>query len=266
MVRVLRPRGAGHAARAGQRRQRVLPIGDLFAQSARNYERADLASSPSRAERNTVLAAVVALPGPTSLRYSPSVPSAAGGSGGGPPGWSVVQHAVGYVWPNGHQDRLRRAAAAWNAAAASVDDAAVEANLPSVAFALDRLPERDDVVTVCCGVASHLQELAGVQRSLADACEQLAGHIDRVHADVEHELAGLAWQSGVIEGIGLLVSIPTVGAAELPTQGVEASRIAAVARRVASLIRRSSKPLARSRRPSQVWPTAPCRSRRSWSR
>ncbi len=209
----------------------------LFAQSARNYERADLASSPSQADRHAVLSAVATVPGPTSLTYSPVVPSSAGGSGGGPPGWSLVQHAVGYVWPNGHQDRLRRAAAAWNAAAAAVDDAAVEANLPSVAFAMDRLPERDDVVTVCCGVASHLQDLAGVQRSLADACEQLASHLDHVHSEVESELGDLAVQSGIVEGLGFLLSFPTAGAAELPTQGVEASRIASVARRVAELIR-----------------------------
>jgi hypothetical protein len=86
-------------------------------------------------------------------------------------------------------------------------------------------------------VVSHLQDLAGVQRALADACEQLARHIDTVHSDIENELGSLTLQSGIVEGIGFLLSFPTAGAAELPTQGVEASRIAAVARRVADLIR-----------------------------
>ncbi|HEU5266206.1 MAG TPA: hypothetical protein VFU35_05875 [Jatrophihabitans sp.] len=60
----------------------------LFAQSARNYEHADLASSPSRADRHAVIGAAARVSGPTSLFFSPSLPSAAGGSGGGPPGWA----------------------------------------------------------------------------------------------------------------------------------------------------------------------------------
>ncbi|HEU5266205.1 MAG TPA: hypothetical protein VFU35_05870, partial [Jatrophihabitans sp.] len=113
----------------------------------------------------------------------------------------------------------------------------MNANTASVAFGIDRLPEYDDVVTVCCGMCAHLQELAGVLGSLADSCRQLAHHIDQVHSDIENELGGLAWQSGFVEGVGFGLSLFTFGTAEVPTQAVEASRIASIARRVAELIR-----------------------------
>jgi hypothetical protein len=208
----------------------------LFAQSARNYEHADIASSASPADRHAVNAMAASLPGPASLSYTPSLPTASGGSGGGPTGWGLVQQAVGYAWPNGHQDRLRHAADAWSASARVIDDAALNANMASVGFGLARLPEHDDMVTVCCAMCAHLQELAAVQRSLANACEELAHHIDQVHSDIENELGGLVWQSAVVEGAGLALSFVTLGTAEVPTQGVEASRVASIARRIKELI------------------------------
>jgi hypothetical protein len=209
----------------------------MFAQTARNYEAADAASTAS--DRRLIDAAVESLPsvGP-SFWLSSCTPSAAGGSGGGPPGWSLIEHLVGHVWPDGHQDRLRAAAQAWATSADTLQRGADDVTgAPQLAIS-DRLPEAEDMWAVCHGVAGHVYDLASVHRALAAACEQLAGHIDDAHATIEHELAGLVEWSVGIEVTGALVSVFTLGIAEGPTQVAETARIAASANRVAAWIER----------------------------
>jgi hypothetical protein len=208
----------------------------MFAQTARNYEAADAASTPD--DRRLIESAAAALP---SLAPPPCIaapPSAAGSSSGGPAGWSLIEHVVGYVWPNGHQDRLRAAAAAWRASAAALQRGATDAvTAPQLAIS-DRLPEAADMWTVCRSLGGRLEELADVHHGLAAACEGLAHHLDEVHSAVEGELAGLVeWTVG-IEAVGGLFSVVTLGLAEAPTQAVEGARIAATAARVGELIER----------------------------
>ncbi|HKC27901.1 MAG TPA: hypothetical protein VKB75_07795, partial [Jatrophihabitans sp.] len=96
----------------------------MFAQTARNYAAADAASTAN--SRQLVDDALATLPHDAQLYFAPTclTGSAAGSSGGGPPGWDLIAHLVGYVWPNGHQDRLRSAAAAWRSSAQAVEHAA----------------------------------------------------------------------------------------------------------------------------------------------
>ncbi|MFD0366246.1 hypothetical protein ACFQZZ_32835 [Nocardia sp. GCM10030253] len=47
-----------------------------------------------------------------------SAPSAAGDGIPEPFGWSFIKDAVGFAWPNGHQDQLDPAKTAWHTAAA----------------------------------------------------------------------------------------------------------------------------------------------------
>jgi hypothetical protein len=210
----------------------------MFAQTARNYEAADSASTAD--ERRLVDSAVASLPRfghPFGLPVCVP-PSAAGGSGGGPPGWGLIAGAIGQVWPNGHQDRLRGAAAAWMTAADALQRGADDTVSAARLAISDGLPEAPDMWTVCHSLGEQLRSLAHVHRSLGAACEALAQHLDEVHAAVEGELESLIeWTAG-IEVVGGLFSVLTLGLAEGPTQATEAARIGATATRVAHLIER----------------------------
>jgi hypothetical protein len=213
-------------------------LAQMFAQTARNYEAADAASTAD--ERRLVEAATASLP-----RFGSSFglpvcvpPSAAGGSGGGPPGWGLVSGLVGTVWPNGHQDRLRAAAAAWTASADALRRGADDTVSAARLAISDQLPEAADMWTVCHSLGDQLHSLADVHGKLGAACEALAHHLDEVHAAVEGELSSLLEWTGAIQAAGGLISVFTLGTAEAPTQAVEAARVGATASRVAQLIER----------------------------
>ena len=207
----------------------------LVGQTARNYEAADAASTP--ATRRVIDASVATLPCFGGLILPGCTPaSAVGGSGGGPPGWGMVSHLVGYMWPNGHQDRLHAAAAAWRRSAAALEHGADDVVSAVSSVVADRLPEADDMWTVCSSVAGHLRSVASVHRSLGDACVELAEHLDHAHAEAIGELQSLvAWSAG-IQGAGALLSVVTFGFAEAPTRAAQAARIAKTAAVVAAII------------------------------
>jgi hypothetical protein len=215
--------------------QAVNKLAAMFAQTARNYAAADEASTAST--RRLIDAAVATLPRIGDY-FLPACtpPSAAGGSSGGPHGWGLVEHLVGYVWPNGHQDRLRTAARAWRTSSDALRHGADDAISASQLAISDRLPESEDMWTVCRAMSGQLSALADVHRSIADSCDALATQLDEVHSAIEGELISLIeWTIGIEVGGGLL-SIVTLGLAEGPTQAVEAARIAKTAQRVAELI------------------------------
>jgi hypothetical protein len=169
-------------------------------------------------------------------RSSVTIPSASGGSGSPPTGWGLIESAVGYVWPNGHQDKLRAAARAWSAAADGLEAAA--AAVPEAIWAISgqKSPEVSDAFTVCNGMVEHLDDMAAACRSLSTGCSDLADGIDKAHHDVEDELTSLVeWTAGIEAG-GLLVGIFTAGIGEGAAQGVEAGRIAVTASRVGKFI------------------------------
>lgn len=208
----------------------------LFAQTARNYEAAELASTAGG--RHSGAAVTIQLPDETVVSLVTSLPTAAAGAAPPPGAWGLIANLVGRVWPNGHQDRLRAAARAWRS---SGDDLWLRSEYVAVAVvpALgDHLPELPDMSTVCDAMYMHLRDVAAAHRALADACAQLAGHLDEMHAAVENELISLVeWTAGV-EFTGALLSVVTLGAAEAPTQAVEGARIARTAARVGAIIDR----------------------------
>jgi hypothetical protein len=204
----------------------------MLQQTGFNHGAADTASNPKNLR-----------PTPTDkTRYVPQratvpdLPSAAGGSGGGPPGWSLIQDAVGYVWPNGDVDKLTTAATAWSTAADALN-ATVSFIPEAVRCVLDQhSPEVDDAFAVCDGMGGHVDDVADNCRTLSQGCSDLAGHIRTAHDDIEHELVSLLeWTAG-IEAAGALVGFFTVGIGEGAAQGVEATRIAATASRVSGII------------------------------
>jgi hypothetical protein len=92
--------------------------------------------------------------------------------------------------------------------------------------------------TVCSAVAGRLRELGDVHDAIGSSCEELAGHIDDLHASVLGELRSLVEWSAGIEAAGGLLSIVTAGVAEVPAQAAEAVRITRTATVVAGVISR----------------------------
>lgn len=231
-------RAAGAALNGGQAAAGGLDkLAAMFAQTARNYEAADAASAAGG--RRVVEESIATLPCIAEFALPGGVPVSAGGAeGGGPPGWELIRPVVGCLWPNGHQDRLREAGAAWRRSAAALADGA-DATVSAVQRAIsDRLPEAGDMWTVCNGMAARLRALADVHAGLGGACEELAGHLDQVHAEVISELVSLLEWTAAIEAGGALLGVLTLGIAEVPTQAIESARIAKTAATVASLIER----------------------------
>jgi hypothetical protein len=203
----------------------------LLQQTGFNYGRAESWSTPGSIERLpdrvTYAGCSVALNRP---------PSAAGGTLPVPSNWWLIEHAVGYAWPGGHQDRLRAAAAAWTGAAVAIGDATLFVQDALECIASQVTPEVDDAITACRAMGQHLWELGAAYRSLAGACSDFAGHIDRAHSDVEHELISLVeWTAG-IQVAGGLFAFFSAGLSEAAAQLAQAERIAATAAKVRSII------------------------------
>jgi hypothetical protein len=203
----------------------------LLQQTGFNYGRAESWSTPGSIERLpdrvTYAGCSVALNRP---------PSAAGGTLPVPSNWWLIEHAVGYAWPGGHQDRLRAAAAAWTGAAVAIGDATLFVQDALECIASQVTPEVDDAMTACRAMGQHLWELGAAYRSLAGACSDFAGHIDRAHSDVEHELISLVeWTAG-IQVVGGLFAFFSAGLSEAAAQLAQAERIAATAAKVRSII------------------------------
>jgi hypothetical protein len=211
-------------------------LSSMFAQTARNYEAADTASTAG--VRHAIAAATSALPDECVIGLALEVPSAAGGSGESPTGWGLIDDVVGYVWPNGHQDRLHAAASSWRSCGQrlwSLSEYVAVAAVPAMGH---HLPEFDDMSTVCNGLYLHIRDVAHAQFGLADACDELAHHLDVVHSEVEHELVSLIEWSAGIQAVGAIASFFSFGTAEAPTQAAQAGRIARTAARVAELIQK----------------------------
>ncbi|MDT4948296.1 MAG: hypothetical protein QOJ37_891, partial [Pseudonocardiales bacterium] len=211
-------------------------LSSMFAQTARNYEAADAASTAG--VRHAIAAATSALPNDCVIGLATEVPTAAGGSGGGPTGWGLIDDIVGYVWPDGHQDRLHAAASSWRSCADSLWSLSEFVAVAAVPAMGHHLPEFDDMSTVCDGLYLHIREVAHAQFGLADACDELAHHLDVVHSEVEGELVSLLEWSAAIQATGFIASIFSLGTAEAPTQAVQAARIAKTAARVGELIQK----------------------------
>ncbi|WP_018680390.1 hypothetical protein [Actinokineospora enzanensis] len=164
------------------------------------------------------------------------LPSARGGSVGPPALWWLVEHTVGYVWPDGDPGRLRRAAQAWTTAAGALDAAAGHVPAAVSAISGQQSPEVHDATVVCQGLGENMGTVAAACRDLATSCTDLAGQIEKAHHDIEDELVSLAeWTVG-IEAAGAVAGLFTAGIAEGAAQAAEAARIAATATRIGKII------------------------------
>jgi len=167
------------------------------------------------------------------------VPSASGPSDAVlPTAWSQVQDHVARVWPNGHQDRLRRAAVGWHDGACQLYDASYQLADAVAAIAAQVSPEREDAITVCNRLRDTLQDLAENYNTLSAACEQYATHLDQAHQQARTELRHLLeWIAG-IEIAGAAVAILTFGASEVVSQATVLARTILTGTRIAAIIDR----------------------------
>jgi hypothetical protein len=204
----------------------------MLQQTGFNHGMAESASDPSRSEptppdRSSYVPAQPNLP---------DLPSAHGGSSGPPALWWLIEHTVGYVWPNGDPGKLRAAAGAWTTAADAVNVTSIYVSEALEAIVTQKSPEMSDAFAVCQGMGSHIDDVSSACRDLSKACADFAAGIDKAHQDVEDELVSLAeWTAGIEAG-GLLLGMVTFGGGEAAAQAAEAARVAATATRVGKII------------------------------
>lgn len=204
----------------------------MLQQTGFNHGMADSASDPGHSVPTPPDGATYK-PGPENL---PDLPSARGSSSGPPALWWLVEHTVGYVWPDGDPGKLRAAASAWSAAADSLDGATAFIPEALSAIASQQSPEVDDAFTVCSAMGSHISDVSSACRALSSACSGFASEVDKAHHDIESQLTSLAeWTAGIEAG-GFLLGLVTAGGADVAAQGAEASRVATVAARIGKII------------------------------
>jgi hypothetical protein len=153
-----------------------------------------------------------------------------------PAGWSLLQHAIGYLWPNGHQDLLRSAAAAWERAAGQLSALVPEVGQAARQVLLQRAPESDGAFTVVDAMTAHLTDLATSYRTLGAACTGYAGHLDQAHHAIISEVESFVeWTAG-IEVAGGFFAVCTFGLSEAAAQAGEAAEISRAAAAIKSVI------------------------------
>ncbi|MFI5781461.1 hypothetical protein [Nocardia sp. NPDC051570] len=165
-----------------------------------------------------------------------TVPSAAGNGIPEPFGWSIIKDAVGMAWPDGHQDQLNAAAAAWYTTAG--DYRTIAGQTPQAVELLrnQQSPEIDVAVQTCTDRQADLTALADVCQTLGDACGNYAHHLDEAHSQILHELRELAIETAAGEA-AFAILIPFTGSlSEWIGNSALAARIATKARRIATII------------------------------
>lgn len=202
----------------------------LLEQSGANYAVAEQSSMPG--VEPAMAAALWAGMRVTLAELSPST----GAGTPFPSGWSLVQHAVGHLWPNGHQDRLRSAAAAWRRAAGRLDELLPVIGNAAREVLLQRAPESEDAFTVVDAMTAHVGDLADDYRQVAASGESYAAHLDEAHHRIIDELKSfLEWTAG-IELAGGFCAIFTLGLSEAAAQAAEAAELWRAANAIRSAI------------------------------
>lgn len=207
-------------------------LADLLAMTGFNHGQANSASTPGGTVQPT-----------DTTGYDGGVclatpPPASGGSGSAPDGWGLISDLVGYLWPNGDQDKLRAAASAWSTAAWAVAFAADEVPGAVAGISMQTSPEVADATQACNAMGTHLLDLSSAYSSMSTACSDYAQHLDDAHSQVIDELVSLVEWTAALEIGGGLLAIFTVGASEIAANAALAARCAVVAARVGGILGR----------------------------
>jgi hypothetical protein len=155
--------------------------------------------------------------------------------GSGSNKWPPPLHKA---WVNGHQDKLRKAAAAFRTAATDINglgttlhlqvqeitDVNTSGAVTAMAAFWGRIWQDGDPGGLAPLSTAHL-----ACTRLAAVCEQYAHAIDQAHSRFEHELTKAGIVMGVTTAIGWLGSVVTFGASDAGAAAVDAAEAAEVA-------------------------------------
>ena len=206
-------------------------VAALLEQTGINYAGAEAACIPwETAAQSAARWAASSAPAPAPL------PSAVGGGVPPPSGWSLLQHAIGRVWPDGHQDLLREAARAWRSAAHTMEAIAPDLDSAINEVAAQRAPEVDDAVAVMRSAQGRLLALGGRYRELAAACDDYAHRLDQAHSAILHECVEFIDITVAAEVAGGLLSVVTVGLSEVAANSAVVAAAYRIGRTIADLI------------------------------
>ncbi|WP_405135748.1 hypothetical protein [Nocardia sp. NBC_01388] len=164
-------------------------------------------------------------------------PASAAGDGIPEPfGWSIIKDLVGAAWPNGHQDELHTAEAAWNTAASDFRTLAM--GIPEAVGFLSN-QQSDEIpaaIDACTQRQNDLHSLADACQSLGQACDEYAHHLDEAHHQILDELKEFAAEAIVGELAFAALAPFTAGISEWVGNTALGARVAMKARRVAAII------------------------------
>ncbi|MGO4649907.1 hypothetical protein AB4305_34065 [Nocardia sp. 2YAB30] len=182
------------------------------------------------------------LPRPPAPLLSPDpchpgdAPCAAGNGVPQPFGWSIIKDAVGWAWPNGHQDQLDAAKAAWHTAAS--DFRTIAQQVPNAVDLLNnqQSPEIEITVQTCNDRRTDFNSLADACQTLGDACGEYSTHLDDVHHKILDELKEFAIETAAAETAFAILAPFTGTISEWIGNSALAGRIAIRTRRIATII------------------------------
>lgn len=206
-------------------------IAALLEQTGINYSGAEAASIPwETAAQSEARWSHATAPS------TPVLPSAVGSGVPQPAGWSLLQHAIGRLWPDGHQDLLHAAAAAWRDAAVLVG-----ATIPHLGDAigevlLQRTPECSDAAGVLLALRSQLAHLTRRYEQLATTCDDYAHRLDAAHSAILHECVEFVDVTIAAEAAGALLAVVTAGVSEVAANTAVAAVAVRIGRTIADLV------------------------------
>jgi hypothetical protein len=166
----------------------------------------------------------------TDVMY-PDPPTAVGsGSNSWPP-------PLDKYWPDGHQDRLRAAAAAFRATATGLDDLArdLHARVQSVtennsSASINAMSDFWGRIWIDCdaGGAAPLSTAQLACNQLAKACENFTQAIDQAHSEFESKLAEAGIAVGLTTALGVLGTVFTGGGSDAGAVALDAGEAAGI--------------------------------------
>lgn len=209
-------------------------LGDRLTASGANHDDAEAASVPNGApaypgQPGTTRAVGVVVSAPPSADGTPTDP---------PPGWWLVAHLLAWTWPAGHVDQLVEVGTGWLTASLKLADEADRLSAPIADLAGETSPEVALAVSTCTGLQGTVRMLADQYAVAARACTGYASAIGTAHREVIAELVELIITEAAVEAAGAILSAPTAGMAQVPTQSVAASRASVAAARIGGILAR----------------------------
>ncbi len=167
-----------------------------------------------------------------------ALPSAQGGTGDQPGWWHyLVGHLEGLAWPDADTGRLRSVGQAWTTAGDSIAAYAYTVDAAKSQIQTQQSPEVADVAAVCDSLKKHTTDLSDAYKTLGQACQDYAKHVDDHHDEVESELKSFIAWTVVIEGVGAVAGFFTLGLAEAAAQAGEAAEVANAAVKVVRILK-----------------------------